>query len=191
MRKWSVKLSLEKHPVFPGKIGIFDFSFIKVRWLRKQFHFLSSEGQAEAKESSVRESYSSHSLYYNHSISRTSLSQVPKSMRLQRQHPWALSNITFVIMLYWLDVTKCLLKLSSLVNSYDTHSSKITLLLVLISWWQISIFGFYISFSRTCRGGQHHSDIPVACNLTFSKTLTVLWLTEILCLQQRYTCRPL
>ena len=59
-----------------------------------------------------------------------------------------------------------------LVNSYDTHFSKIILLLVLISWWQISVFGFYISFSRTCRGGQHHSVIPVACNLTFSKTLT-------------------
>ena len=75
-------------------------------------------------------------------------------------------------------------------NNYDTHSSKITLLVVLILWWQISIFGFDISFPRTCRDGQQHSVIRVACNLTFSKTLSVLWPTEILGLQQWYTCRP-
>ena len=38
-----------------------------------------------------------------------------------------------------------------------------------ISCWQISIFRFDISISRTCRSGQHRSVIPVACNLTFCK----------------------
>ena len=108
-----------------------------------------------------------------------------------RQHPSALSNITFVFMLYWLNVMhEVLLRLSSLVNCYDSHSSKRTLLLVLISWWQIGIFRFNISISLTYRGDLHGSVIPSACNLTFAKTLSVLWPIEILGLQHRHTCKP-
>ena len=174
------------------KFRFFLKKYYQSEVIKNQFHFFYSEKQAKTKKSSsVRKLFKLHSLNCNQVTSRAKLSHLPKSMPIQGQHPQALSNITFVFMLHWLNVTRCLLKLSSLVSSYDTHSSQITLLLVLIPWWQIGIFRFDISYvSSYISRRPRISVISGACNLTFAKTLSVLRLTEILGLQQRHTCRP-
>ena len=81
----------------------------------------------------MRESYSSHSLNYNQATSRASLKSCAEEYDSSKRAPLGAFQYHICVHVILARCHKMSPKALPLVNSYDTHSSKITLLLVLLS----------------------------------------------------------